>query len=102
MAISYAQARDIVLAEVPPQWTLGTFYMDESTITEDDEVFVFTVGPRELLIDGDEDYERDGSSLPVVSKEDGRLEWLTWPFLLINRPELEARPNPDASNNGDA
>ena len=96
MAIGYAQARDIVLTEVPPQWTLGTFYLDESTIIEDGDVFVFTVGPRELLVDGDKDYERDGSALPVVFKDDGRLEWLTWAYLLINRDDLETRPNPDA------
>lgn len=96
MAISYAQARDIVLAEVPPQWTLGTFYLDEKTITEDDEIFVFVVAPRELLVDGDEEYRRDGAGFPIVFKEDGRLEWDTWASMLIERPDLESRPNPDA------
>jgi hypothetical protein len=96
MPVSYAQARDIMVSNVRPKWTHGTFYVDESEITEDDEMYVFTVGPRELLVDGDDSYQRVGSSLPVVFKDDGRLEWRTWVSLLNSRPGMQSRPNPGA------
>ena len=95
MALSYEEAREIVLREVAPNWGLGTFCLDDREITEDDEVYVFTVGAREYIVDGDESYLTVGGALPVVHKADGKLESMPWAALLQVRPNLRTQPNPN-------
>jgi hypothetical protein len=94
MAIGYEQARELARQAAEPGWAVGTFCLDDRHITEDDEVYVFTVGARELLVDGDEDFLMYGNSLPVVSKKDGSVEWQPWVVLMGTRPRLVTRENP--------
>ena len=92
MAMTYEQAREIIRAEAEPSWTHGTFCLDDRQIVENDEFFVFSVGAREWLVDGDFSYAHAGG-VPVVSKEDGSVS---------SRPSIEiamddsfvVRPNP--------
>jgi hypothetical protein len=95
MAITYAQALELARQAAEPEWNLGTFCLDDREITEDDEVYVFTVGARELLVDGDEEYVTWGGAMPVVSKVDGTVEWQPWVVLMNSRPDLRSYPNPN-------
>ncbi|GAB3413822.1 hypothetical protein [Flindersiella endophytica] len=70
MAVTYEQAREILRAELEPSWTHGAFCLDDRQIVENDELFVFSVGAREWLVDGDHDYMLIGE-VPVVTKADG-------------------------------
>lgn|SRR5262249_60759941 len=92
MAVSYEQARETVLRELAPTWDTGTFCLDDRQITENDELFAFTVGAREFLVDGNESYELYGG-VPVVYKSDGRFGWL--PSVMVGTdPTVRSRPNP--------
>lgn len=95
MAITYAQARELARQAGEVDWNIGTFCLDDREITEDEEVYVFTVGARELIVDGNEDYMTWGGAMPVVSKVDGTVEWLPWVALMADRPNLRSYPNPD-------
>jgi hypothetical protein len=72
VAITYEQAREIIRAELEPSWTHGAFCLDDRKIVENDELFVFSIGAREWLIDGDLSYAIVGG-VPVVSKADGSV-----------------------------
>ena len=67
MALTYEQAAELAYraGEVAwdPQW--GTFCFDDREITEDDEVYVFTSGPREAIVDHDHAFMRYGGGLPT-------------------------------------
>jgi 5-formaminoimidazole-4-carboxamide-1-beta-D-ribofuranosyl 5'-monophosphate synthetase len=56
VTVSYEEAREIVRAHFEPGWIDGTFCLDDRSITENDEFYVFEVGAREYLVDGDFDY----------------------------------------------
>ena len=75
MAISYEDARDLVVRTVSPDWDTGTFCLDDRKIVENDDMYVFGVGAREYLVDGNDDCEITGG-VPVVYKSDGRLVWI--------------------------
>jgi len=92
VAVTYEEARDIVVREVAPTWEDGTFCVDDRTITENDELYAFEVGPREYIVDGDPSYAIAGS-VPVVRKEDGALEWLPSSMIAMD-PTIQTRPNP--------
>lgn len=66
--ITYEQARDLVRQLFEPDWTDGTFHLDDRTVLENDELYVFRIGPRELLVDGDLSYARYGGAVPAVVK----------------------------------
>jgi hypothetical protein len=93
MAVTYEEARDIVRDSLAPNWTHGTFCIDDRTITENDELYVFVVGAREFIVDGDRSYAIIGG-LPVVYKEDGRMASLP-SVAVATDPTLRDRPNPD-------
>jgi hypothetical protein len=93
MAVTYEEARDIVVREVGPTWQLGTFCLDDRQIVENDEVYVFSVGAREYLVDGDINYAVPGG-VPVVYKADGRLEWRP-SFMTATDDSLRTRENPN-------
>lgn len=57
MPFTYEQAREIIRDHLEPGWTHGTFCLDDTNIVENDEFFVFEVGAREFLVDGDGSYE---------------------------------------------
>jgi hypothetical protein len=92
VAVTHERAREIIRAELEPSWTHGTFCLDDRQIVENDELFVFSVGAREWLVDGDHDYLLIGE-VHVVSKADGSVS---------SRPSIEIamddsivrRPNP--------
>jgi hypothetical protein len=71
--ITYEQARDVVRKSFEPDWTDGTFYLDDRTVLENDELYVFRIGPRELLVDGDLSFARYGGAVPAVVKASGNL-----------------------------
>jgi hypothetical protein len=93
MAITYDEARDLVAREVGSTWETGTFCLDDREIVENDEMYVFNVGAREYLVDGDINYAMAGS-VPIVHKEDGRLEWLP-SSMTGTDPSLVVRTNPN-------
>ena len=72
MSVTYERPREIIRDRLEPGWTHGTFCLDDRNIVENDEFFVFEVGAREFLVDGDGSYEAIGG-VPVVYKEDGRV-----------------------------
>lgn len=71
--ISYEQARDLVRQSFEPDWSDGAFYLDDRTVLENDELYVFRIGPRELLVDGDQTYARFGGGVAAVVKATGNL-----------------------------
>ncbi|TLQ39222.1 hypothetical protein [Streptomyces marianii] len=92
MAITYEQARDRVVAELQPTWTNGTFCIDDRTIVENDDMYVFEVGAREYLKDRDPAFEIVGG-VTVVFKEDGRVDSL--PSVQVATDQsIQRRPNP--------
>ncbi|GGQ29413.1 hypothetical protein BKA00_001456 [Actinomadura coerulea] len=95
MAVTYEQARELILAHFEPGWTHGTFCLDDRLIVENDEFYVFGVGAREFIIGGDISYAIAGG-VPVVFKEDGRLG--SRPSVLVaTDPSIRSRPNPNAT-----
>ena len=59
MAVTYEQAREIVREGLEPGWPHGAFCLDDREIGENDEFYVFKVGAREYLIDGEHCRLRD-------------------------------------------
>lgn len=92
--MTYEEARELIRAQLEEGWEDGTFCLDDRQVTDDDEVFVFAVGAREYIVDGDDSYLRVGGALPVVHKDDGRVEWMAWIGLMSARPQLRTRTNP--------
>lgn len=92
MSISYEAARELVREASEPGWSVGTYCLDDRTIVENDTMYVFLVGAREHLVDGDRAYAIAGA-VPVVYKADGRLAWLPSPMVGMDTT-LERRPNP--------
>lgn len=92
MAVTYEQAREIVRRATEPDWPFGTYCLDDRRIVENDEFYVFEVGSREYLVDGNLSYAMAGS-VPIVYKADGRLEWV--PSVKTGTdPTIRNRPNP--------
>lgn len=92
MSVTYEQAREIIRDRLEPGWTLGTFCLDDRNIVENDEFFVFEVGAREFLVDGDGSFEAIGS-VPVVYKEDGRVGSLPSVEVAMD-DSIRRQPNP--------
>ncbi|TMQ98963.1 hypothetical protein ETD83_18775 [Actinomadura soli] len=93
MTVTYEQAREIVRAHFEPGWTHGTFCLDDRTIGQNEEFYVFNVGAREFIVDGDESYAVVGG-VSIVFKEDGRIG--SRPSAVIaNDPSIRSRPNPN-------
>jgi|SRR6266536_2970485 len=93
MAVTYEEARQIVRLATEPNWQVGTYCLDDRRIVENGDLFVFEVGAREFLIDGDFSFAIAGH-VPVVHKEDGQLEWLPSPTIATD-PFVTSRPNPE-------
>ena len=91
---SYVEARESLRAELADEWNDGTFCLDDRVIVQNDDLFVFKVGPRELLVDGDLRYARFGGAVPAVHKRDGRLMWIPEVRLLEMAPSLRTQRNP--------
>ncbi|MFB9838784.1 hypothetical protein [Actinoallomurus acaciae] len=92
MAVTYEEARTKVRDALEPGWTHGTFCLDDRTITETDDMYVFEIGAREYLVDGDDSYEVIGG-VSVVYKEDGRVASLP-SVAVATDPTVRTRPNP--------
>jgi hypothetical protein len=92
MAVSYEEAAGIIRAHFEPGWTHGTFCLDDRYITENDEFYVFEVGAREYLVDGDINYALAGG-VPVVFKSDGHIESRASVTVAMD-PTIRGRPNP--------
>ncbi|MFI7573361.1 hypothetical protein [Micromonospora sp. NPDC049497] len=92
MTVTYEEAREIVRQATEPEWPFGTYCLDDRQITENDERYVFEVGSREYLLDGNLSYAMAGS-VPTVTKSDGTLEWLPSVTVAMDR-SMRTRPNP--------
>lgn len=92
MPITYEQAREIILHHFQPGWTHGTFHLDDRDIVENDDFYVFEVGAREFLVDGDTSYEVVGG-VPVVYKKDGRIGSLPSVEVAMD-DSIRIKPNP--------
>ncbi|MFB8406784.1 hypothetical protein [Streptomyces sp. NPDC055912] len=92
MTITYDQARDRVHAEVGPTWNRGTFCIDDRTIVENEEMYVFEVGAREFLKEQDHSFEILGP-VTVVYKADGRVAALPSVQVAAD-PSITRRSNP--------
>ena len=97
MTITYERAAAIVYNEASSEWdpSWGTFVLDDRDVVEDEEVFVFVVGSREMLVDMNPDFLMAGDRNGVVSKADGSLTWVPWLFVQEEHPNLVERPNPN-------
>lgn len=93
MGVTYEQALESVRARFEPSWKWGTFCLDDRHIVENDEFWVFAVGAREALIDGQTEYMIAGG-VPVVYKADGRIGSLASLQVAID-PTIQSRPNPN-------
>jgi len=93
MTITYEQARDRVRAELEPTWHTGTFCIDDRTIVENSEMYVFEVGAREFLKDHNPAFEIVGG-VTVVYKEDGRVDSLPSVQVAFDQ-SIQRRPNPE-------
>jgi hypothetical protein len=93
--VSYAQARDAVRDAAAPGWQDGTFWLDDTLIVEDGELYYFRVGPREWLVDGDTSRARYGGAVPAVIKATGQLIWMPEVRVALRHRSLRYRPNPD-------
>jgi hypothetical protein len=92
MVVSYEEAREIVRQQTEPGWDLGTYCLNDRTIIENDEIYVFDVGAREYLVDGDTSYCIFGG-VPVVYKANGRFDTLPSPMIAMD-PTVRTRHNP--------
>jgi hypothetical protein len=93
MSVSYEEARKNTRHQTEPGWEFGTYCLDDRIIVENDELYVFNVGAREYLVDGDPSYCIFGG-VPVVYKADGRFATLPSPMIAMD-PTIRTRPNPD-------
>jgi 5-formaminoimidazole-4-carboxamide-1-beta-D-ribofuranosyl 5'-monophosphate synthetase len=93
MSVSYEEAREIVRARFEPGWTHGTFCLDDRYIAENDEFYVFSVGARENIVDGDMSYAIFGG-VPIVYKDDGRIGSRASVDVATD-PTIQDRPNPN-------
>lgn len=92
MGVTYEQARESVRARLEPGWKWGTFCLDDRYIVENDEFWVFAIGAREHLIDGDRGYAIAGG-VTVVYKADGHIGALASAEVAID-PTIQGKPNP--------
>ncbi|WP_433562086.1 hypothetical protein ACQP1O_31865 [Nocardia sp. CA-151230] len=92
MTTTYEQAFETIIGHFRPKWVHGTFYVDDKEIVETDEVYVFKVGAREWLVDGDLSFAIAGG-IPVVYKESGQLGSLP-SVAVATDPSVRMRPNP--------
>lgn len=93
MPISYEEARELIRRETEPDWGFGTYCLDDREIRENDELYVFNVGAREFIVDGNISYALAGG-LPVVYKTDGRVGTLPSSMVAMD-PSIRTRPNPE-------
>lgn len=93
MTVTYEQAREIVRERFGPGWTHGTFCLDDRRIVENDEFYVFSIGAREFIIDGDFDYMIAGG-VPTVYKSDGHVEGRASVDVATD-DSIRSRPNPN-------
>ena len=93
MAVSYERAREI-LPGAFRIWRLnGTFCLDDRTIVENDEFYVFNIAAREFIVDGDVSFATAGG-VSIVFKKDGRVE--PRPSVMIaTDPSIQSRTNPN-------
>lgn len=92
MTVTYEKARELVREALQPQWTNGTFCLDDRDIVENDTMYIFNVGARENLVDGDLSFAVPGG-VTVVYKEDGRVDSLP-SVEVATDPTVRTRPNP--------
>lgn len=95
MSVTYDEAREIVERELKPNWSHGTFCIDDRQISETDEYYSFIVGAREYLVDGDRTLQAIGG-LTVVYKADGQVGSLPSVDVATN-PSARTRVNPKAT-----
>ncbi|MCU1648285.1 MAG: hypothetical protein JWN03_8560 [Nocardia sp.] len=93
MTTTYDQAFETIISHFKPKWSHGTFYIDDQEIVETDELYVFKVGAREWLVDGDLSFAIAGG-VPVVYKGSGQLGSLPSVTVATN-PNVRIRPNPN-------
>ncbi|WP_405135698.1 hypothetical protein [Nocardia sp. NBC_01388] len=93
MTTTYDQAFETIISHFRPKWSHGTFYIDDQEIVETDELYVFKVGAREWLVDGDLSFAIAGG-IPVVYKDSGQLGSLPSVTVATN-PNVRMRPNPN-------
>ncbi|MDX3697822.1 hypothetical protein PV726_48240 [Streptomyces europaeiscabiei] len=93
MTLSYEDARAKAISATKPDWTNGTFYVDDRQIAENDEMYVFNIGAREFLVDGDASFALVGG-VTVVYKADGRVASLPSVEVAMD-PSIRTRPNPE-------
>ncbi|MFB7716342.1 hypothetical protein [Nocardia sp. NPDC056100] len=91
--MTYEQARQTIRAFFESDWRWGTFCLDDRTITENDEMYVFNVGAREYLVERDRAYAIL-AGMPVVYKADGRLGACASSQVATDAT-VRSRPNPN-------
>ena len=98
MAVTYEQARELVRQRFEPGWNHGTFCLDDREIGENDDFYVFNVGAREFIVDGDRSFAILGG-VTVVLKENGQIDARPSAEIATD-PTIRTRPNPDPTFTG--
>jgi 5-formaminoimidazole-4-carboxamide-1-beta-D-ribofuranosyl 5'-monophosphate synthetase len=93
VTVTYERARETVLEHFASGWTHGTFCLDDRQIAENEEFYVFNIGAREFIVDGDNSYAIIGG-VTVVLKEGGRIESRPSVAIATDRT-IKTRPNPN-------
>jgi hypothetical protein len=94
MSVTYEEARSVVCETLAPHWEDGTFCLDDRLIVEDDDLYLFNVGARELIEGGDESYARFGGAIAGVVKETGLVIWVPEVQVAARADSFRTRTNP--------
>ena len=94
MTVTYEQAREIVRERFEHGWPFGTFCLDDRKIVENDDFYVFSIGAREFIIDGNWSYMIAGGGTPIVYKSDGHVDSRQGRDLATD-PSIRRRTNPN-------
>ena len=87
--ITYNDAIVILTNNLAPSWDVGTFYVDPNGY-EDAESFLLPYGPKEWLVDDNEEFLLMDLDVAIVNKTTGALEFINY---LSNADYIEAFTN---------
>jgi hypothetical protein len=76
MTATLEEAYKTIEREVGRDWDTGTFMIERGKTAESDLAWVFSVGAREYLVDGNRDFLILGGNVPVILKFTGELRWI--------------------------
>ncbi|WP_344954332.1 hypothetical protein [Actinomadura miaoliensis] len=89
--MTYEEAQEVVRERFERGWAHGTFCLDDRVIVENEEFYVFSIGAREFIIDGDDSYAIVGG-VPIAYKKGGQIG--SRPSVgIATDPSIRSRPD---------